>query len=130
MDFAYNTRLARKYGTRVVSVSLAQGKFFSVNGTRFSFQVRSCPETGKTLLVHSMVYPDGSTHGAEKMVLLIKGLKPCKDVPYNQNGRLQTPINTYRLVTRLAHRDLNKPRRRRKYEQEKLRAAEAAQYHF
>lgn len=123
----YHARLAKKYATRVISVSYGRAKYFSVKGTLFSFRVTPCPTTGKPILNSSIVYPDGTTLGADRLVLLIKGLRPCKDVPYGGNGRLSIPVSGFRLTTRIAIRDFSKPRRRRKYFQEIRRAAEAAE---
>jgi hypothetical protein len=123
----YNKDLVARYGTRVISVNPCCGKYFSVLGTQFSFHGSVCPDTGKPMLKATMTFPDGSSIGAEQLVLLIKGRKPFRDIAWGSDGRLESSIPSFRLSTRLAKRDFSKPRRRRKYLQEQRRAAEAAQ---
>lgn len=122
---AYNKELVGAYGNRVVSVSYERSKIFWVEETRFFFKLQQCPNGGDPILTVYLVYPDGSTVEAEKLVLLIKGLSPCKDTPFGKNGRLSRPITHFRLNTRLAIR--NPYKRRRKYLQEQRRVAEAAE---
>lgn len=121
----YNKELVSKYAKRTVSVSFASDKYFCVKGTRFSFRVTRCPQTGKPILTAALVYPDGTTRGAESLVLIIQGLSPCRDTPYGRDGSFTRRIHCLRLTTRLAIRNPNK--RRRKYLQEQRRAAEAAE---
>ncbi len=119
---SYNALLVKNYKSREVSVSYGETKVFWVENTRFTFRVRPCLDTGQPVLTVQLTYPDGSTEEAEKLVLLIKGLSPCKDTPFDRNGWLSRHVKSFKLSTRLAERNYSK--RRMKYNQEKRRIEE------
>lgn len=119
---SYNALLIEKYASREVSVSYGEVKVFWVENTRFAFRVRPCLDTGQPVLTVQLTYPDGSTEEAEKLVLLIKGLSPCRDTAFDRNGWLSRHIKSFKLSTRLAERNYSK--RRMKYNQEQRRIQE------
>lgn len=115
-----NNELVTVYATRVVSLSYGVRTGFVIDDVEFAFEVTPHPKGGSTLQVWT------TARNPEELVMLIKGLSPCKDTPFRPSGTFsrQLPSQMYRLSTRLAVRDPN--RRRRKYLQEQ-RLAEAAQ---
>jgi hypothetical protein len=124
----YKEALAQEYDTRVISLSFEEGTSFTVMGARFSFRMTKCPRTGKPVLRSKIRFPDGTSKGADHLVLLVRGNKPCRDVPFGRgDGKLEVYVPDLIVVTRLAVRDIKRPRHARKYAQELRRAAKAAE---
>lgn len=119
----YNSSLVDGYGTREISLAFDHAKVFYVNRSRFEFRARRCPDTGQPVVIAQLTYPDGSTWRAKSLVLLIQGLSPCKDTPFDSRGWLSRHVPHFRLTTKLAKRDYSK--RRIKYNQEQRRIQEA-----
>lgn len=116
----HNKELVYAYATRVVSLSRGVQVGFEADGVKFVFTIEPWQHGKNKLRVHT------DAERPEELVMLIKGLGPCKDTAFKPDGTFfrYLPANMYQLSTRLAIRDPNK--RRRKFLQE-LRLAEAAQ---
>lgn len=114
-----NRQLVSAYAKRKISLCYGIQTSFVVDGYKIKFLLRPDEKGGSILRVSI------DAKRPEELVMLIKGLSPCKDTAFRPHGSFERrlPPGMYQLMTRLAI--LNPNKRRRAYLRDQ-RLAEAA----